>query len=181
MPANKAAQAEVPAPARSEMISSFGEDDSVSMGDVILSVTSLTLHTNSVQRAQRGRTLMERYLGSFLHEPVVETKTAAEIRDSAKRDDEDEESLSTLPPHEMRAIAQQAMERHCRRVLDEPVPMLGDISPREAATTERGRERLVAWLKYLENLSAEQEADALMAGYDMGWMWSELGISHLRQ
>lgn len=60
--------------------------------------------------------------------------------------------------------------------------MLGDISPREAAGTETGREKLVAWLKHLENRSANQDdlADP-MSTYDFGRMWRELGLEERRR
>ena len=78
-------------------------------------------------------------------------------------------------------MTHQAMDRHYRHVLDQPVPMLGDISPREAATTKKGRKKLVAWPKFIENAAAKQETDTLMAGYDMSWIWSDLGIADLRR
>ena len=38
-----------------------------------------------------------------------------------------------------------------RLTLDQPVGMLGGITPRAAAKTQNGREKLVNWLKFLEN------------------------------
>lgn len=66
--------------------------------------------------------------------------------------------------------------------LDVPVGMLGNISPREAARTAAGRERLVVWLKHLENSSANRDDPTdPMATYDFGWMWRELGLEGLRR
>jgi hypothetical protein len=59
--------------------------------------------------------------------------------------------------------------------------MLGDVSPRKAAKTKKGREKLVAWLKLIENSNAGQDPGSPMAAYDFGWMWEELGIAHLRR
>jgi hypothetical protein len=59
--------------------------------------------------------------------------------------------------------------------------MLGDVSPRKAARSKKGREKLVAWLKLIENSNARQEAGSPMASYDMSWMWEELGIADLRR
>lgn len=59
--------------------------------------------------------------------------------------------------------------------------MLGNVSPRKAAKTKRGREKLVDWPKLPENALAQQEADSLMSGYDVRWMWNELGIGDLRR
>jgi hypothetical protein len=55
------------------------------------------------------------------------------------------------------------------------------VSPRKAAETKKGREKLVGWLKFIENSTARQEANSSMAGYDMSWMWDELGVADLRR
>ena len=70
---------------------------------------------------------------------------------------------------------------HYRRILDQPIPMLGDQSPRKAATTPNGRAKVVEWLKMLENSSARHAPDDAMAGYDFAWLWSELGLDEDRR
>lgn len=159
--------------------STFG-DGSVSMGDVELDAKALKLETNSAQRAQRGRELLDPVIGPFVGEPVVESKTVAEMM-ASRPAGEGRVASSGLPPHEERAIIHETLEHHYREVLDQPVPMLGNVSPREAAKTRKGREKLVDWLKLLENSTARQEAGSAMASYDMGWMWDELGIADLRR
>lgn len=72
-------------------------------------------------------------------------------------------------------------DRHYHAVLDQAVPMLENVSPREAAETKKGREKLIAWLKFIENANARQDPHSAMAAYDLGWMWEELGIAHLRR
>ena len=59
--------------------------------------------------------------------------------------------------------------------------MLGNVSPREAAKTTKGREELVEWIKYIENMTARNEANPAMASYDMSWMWDELAIADYRR
>ncbi|MBB3879861.1 hypothetical protein [Sphingomonas pseudosanguinis] len=60
--------------------------------------------------------------------------------------------------------------------------MLGDITPRAAAKTAAGRDRLAVWLKHLENRSgAKPDPSDPMATYDCKWMWRELGIEKLRR
>ncbi len=74
------------------------------------------------------------------------------------------------------------LDRQYRALLDEPVPMLGGVSPRAAARTKAGRDRLAAWLKHLENMSG-RVADPTdpMATYDFTWLWRELGVESLRR
>lgn len=59
---------------------------------------------------------------------------------------------------------------------------MGDISPRSAVGTQKGREKVAEWLKYLEFQSASsQNPQDPMATYDFGWMWRELNIENLRR
>ena len=46
---------------------------------------------------------------------------------------------SGLPPDEERRLIHAQLDMHYRQRLDEPIPMLGDISPRKAAKTAKGR------------------------------------------
>jgi len=88
---------------------------------------------------------------------------------------------SGLSPEEERALVQQGLDDHYRRVLDEPIPALGGKSPRAAAKTAKGREKVAAWLKMLENHSARRPAGDPMGEYDFGWMWQELGVEAFRR
>jgi hypothetical protein len=151
-----------------------------SLASVELEAEALKLETNSLQRARRGQALLEPVIDRFVGEPVVEAQTAAEMlaASSAKERPEPPSGLAAEQDH---AIIQQTLERHYRAVLDRAVPMLGNVSPREAAKTKKGREKLVAWLKFIENANAHHDPDSPMANYDVGWMWEELGIGHLRR
>ena len=88
---------------------------------------------------------------------------------------------SGVSPEEERAVILQTLDGHCRRTLDDRIPMLGNRTPRAAARTAKGREKVVEWLKMLENRSARHCADDPMGGYDFGWMWRELGVEGLRR
>jgi hypothetical protein len=78
-------------------------------------------------------------------------------------------------------VLHATLHRHYMNLLDEPVPMLGNTSPLVAAKTAKGREKLVAWLKLLENGAARHASGTPMADYDLGWMWEKLGITELRR
>lgn len=160
-------------------VSTFS-DGSVSMGSVELEAQTLKFEANSPQRVQRGRTLLDPVIGPFVGEAIVESRTVAEMAASSPAD-ENRAPSSSLPPEDERAIIHETLERHYRRLLDEPVPMLGNVSPRKAAKTKKGRERLAGWLKLIENSTARAEAHSAMASYDLSWMWDELGVADLRR
>ncbi|MGK7862627.1 hypothetical protein ACFHNC_09235, partial [Falsiroseomonas sp. E2-1-a4] len=88
---------------------------------------------------------------------------------------------SGIPPEVEREVISKALDDHYRRVLDEPIPALGNRTPRAVVKTAKGRDNVVAWLKLLENGGARQDAIDPMGAYDFGWMWRELGLDELRR
>ncbi len=156
------------------------DDGSLVLGTVELKDRMLVLEANSRQRAERGRALIEPVLGDLIGEAAIEARTVAQLM--ASRPDAESKPLSSgLSPEEERAVIQESMDRYYMNLLDEPVPMLGNMTPRRAAKSAKGREKLVAWLKLLENGAARQDAASPMADCDLNWMWTELGVADLRR
>jgi hypothetical protein len=153
---------------------------SVALGTVELDGDWLELATNSPQRAERARALLEPVIGSFVGDPVVDVKTLDEIA-ASRPANEEPPPPSGLSEEEERKFVHETLDRHYRAVLDQPVPALGDVSPRESAKTAEGRERLVGWLKGLENSNAQLGSGSAMASYDASWLWEELGVSDRRR
>jgi hypothetical protein len=71
-------------------------------------------------------------------------------------------------------------EAHYRRTLDEPVPMLGNRTPRECARSKQGRKKLANWIKEIENGELRQATGTGVPPYDVSWMWRELGVEDER-
>ena len=78
-------------------------------------------------------------------------------------------------------LVHAALDKQYRTLLEQPVPRLGNLTPRSAARTKSGREKLAVWLKHLENRSRQPEATDPMATYDFTWLWRELKVEHLRR
>jgi hypothetical protein len=154
------------------------EDGAVVLGNVELKGRALLLSVNSASRASRGTALLQAALGDLVRPPLTEIQTVEQMRTARSN----APSLSTDIPLEMAAELVHAMlDQQYRATLDQPVPMLGDISPREAARTPAGRDKVAAWLKYLENRSANRDPADPIATYDFGWMWRELGVAKRRR
>jgi hypothetical protein len=153
---------------------------SVVLGTVALKGRMLVIEANSERRAQRGRALIAPVIAALVDEPVVEACTVDQLAASRPRR-ESKRFSSGLSPDEERAVVQAGLDQHYRGLLDQPLPMLGNVSPRRAAKSARGREKLVVWLKLLENHAASHGSESPMAGYDVTWMWEELGVVALRR
>lgn len=156
------------------------QDGSLVLGNIELKERSLVLSANSEARAAKGRALLSENLGVLVGQPLVEMQTVQQLMASGHS--RPLPPPLDLSPLDQQAIVHAALDKHYREVLDEPIPMLGNVSPRSAAKTLKGRTKVVAWLKTLENHSAmlADRKDA-MATYDVTWLWAELGISDLRR
>jgi hypothetical protein len=83
---------------------------------------------------------------------------------------------SESPPDVQAEILGKLYEEHYRKWLDEPLPALGNRTPRHAAQLKTVRPKLIALLKDLESRS-ERNRRAGEPAYDSGWMWRELNIT----
>jgi len=156
------------------------DDGSLVLGTVEMKDKMLVLEANSQQRAERGRALIAQVLAGIVGEPLNEARTVAQLM--ASRPARKSRALSSgLSPDEERAVIQESLDRHYMDLLDEPVPMLGNMTPRRAAKSPKGRDKLVAWLKLLENGAARHASGSAMADCDLTWMWEELGVANLRR
>jgi hypothetical protein len=158
------------------------------LGSMRLEGDAVVLTANSVERAERGRTMLGEALGPLVGAPLTAMQTAeqalAERRTEGDAADvaEAEEEEPPLPPEEAEAVMREVLDRHYRAMLSQPVPMLGGKSPRQAARSKAGRLKVAEWLKYLENQTAHRGAGAGgLPAYDFGWMWDELRITDLRR
>jgi len=86
-----------------------------------------------------------------------------------------------IPPEVQERLVHAVLDRQYRALLDEPVPMLGNVSPRSAVRSARGRRNVAAWLKHVENRSRNaSDPNDPMASYDFTWLWRELKLEQLR-
>ena len=91
------------------------------------------------------------------------------------------DAADAIPPEVAAEVLREHLDRHYRACLDEQFPVLDGKTPRQAARSKAGRERLVEWLKYLENGEARRASGEDQEPYDFEWMWQKLGITELRK
>ena len=52
------------------------------------------------------------------------------------------------------------LDQHYRQCLDESIPALDNKTPRQCARSKKGREKVIEWLKHLENNELRRAATA---------------------
>ena len=151
------------------------------LGNIELKGKFLHLSANSAERAQTGTTLIQQALGDLVGPPLTEIRTVEQMM-AERPARKGEDPAPEIPPEIAEQVVHQYMDRHYRETLDQPVQMLGNKTPRQAAKSAAGRKKLAEWLKFLENQSFRQpHPDDPMATYSFEWMWHELGVFDLRQ
>ncbi|WP_230532370.1 hypothetical protein [Microvirga roseola] len=151
------------------------------LGTLELTDKALFLETNSRERAERGQAMIAAAAGALVGTPLMEIKSLEQAM--AERDGDDPRAEpSDLPAELQTEIVQTALTDHYQKMLDEPIPALGDLTPKAAVKTAAGRRKVVEWLKYLENQSRSRTRPGdPVAAYDFTWLWRELGVEKLRR
>ena len=145
------------------------------LGSLELKGKSLLVTVNSVARAAKVEALVTKAVGERLKRPLTTIRTVDQMM-AEESPEPPHEGGDEIPPQ----IARDYMDKHYRETLDAPLPALGGKSPRQAVRNAAGREKVLEWLKLIENRSAKHD-DAAIGAYDFGWMWAELGLLDYRK
>lgn len=149
------------------------------LGSAELKGKTLFVTVNSAERAAKVQTLIGAAAGDLLRSPLTTIRTVDQMRADQRRDLPGE-AADEIPPEIARQLMRDHLDKHYRETLDAPIPALGGKSPRQAVRTAAGRDKVIDWLKMLENRSAGH-GEGPIAEYDFGWMWSELGLEGHRK
>lgn len=121
------------------------------LATLTLAPTTLVVETISRQRLRACRKRLEQILSDRIHHVGTKTKTPDQVLREPIPPAAPEPLI--LPPE---AIA-ELEERMIRQWLDESIPALDGLTPREAAKTEEGRERLEALFDYIARDQGRRE------------------------
>ncbi len=147
------------------------------LGHVVLGPKALGLTVNSKGRAERGQALLGPRLGDLVGRPMVSYSDPVKTMEDLDGMSLSGEEEIPIPDEELEQAVQEHLDRHYRRVLDEPLSVLGGFTPREAAKGGgKSRREVTDWLKGLENTEHRRARLQGHAAYATGWMWKELGI-----
>lgn len=149
------------------------------LGSLELTGKTLLVTVNSAERAAKVQKLIGAAAGDLLRTPLTTIRTVEQMRADQRRNGPSD-AADEIPPEIAHQLMRDHLDKHYRETLDAPIPALGGKSPRQAVRTAAGREKVIEWLKMLENRSAGH-GEGPIAEYDFGWMWVELGLLEHRK
>ena len=139
------------------------------LGQLSLQEKSLTLEVNSTDRAETGSLWLSEKLGNLIGKPLTIIDNIADSMENAILNNEDMDFPELENADE---LMNSFMQQHYQKILDEPIPMLNDKTPRECAANPKLHKDVVKWIKYMEN----QDAKTPTPDFDFSWVWVELGL-----
>lgn len=83
---------------------------------------------------------------------------------------------SGLPPEVLAQALEQVIRRHYANWCDEPIPLLGGQTPRQAITTPSGLERVKGLLREYEDGERRQSAAQGRPAVSYQFLWDALGV-----
>lgn len=152
--------------------------DNTTLGTVTISPGEISVFVNSAKRAKKIRSLIEKHLGAdvlFLRHTVESVEAMLDpARRDAKHGAAGQEPDTFRDSPEAQAFIEEMNRRHWEGWLDGKVPALGNVTPREAARTSLGRERLEALLA--EYAWRQNDGPGNQIRVDVDWIRTQLGL-----
>jgi hypothetical protein len=140
----------------------------------------LWLTANSLNRSEKGIAALVGLLGDLVTPQLTQLQSPEQLLA------EEEETMSSAPgfdpaevdmdPDELSDLMSDYFDQHYRKALDEPIPALDNKTPRQCIRTKSGKNKVIAWLKYLENQEYRKASQSDGVPYDFSWIWNELGL-----
>ena len=144
-----------------------------SVGTMSFEEKRVVFETTSQKRAEKARDELPALFGTTVRFRVISYEDVEQAIKRAPQTTKPKEP--NMPIDAQHKILGEYYENHYRKWLDEPVPALGNRTPRQAAKLKTVRPKLIALLKDFESRSERQRGSGEIA-YDFRWMWEELGL-----
>jgi hypothetical protein len=132
-------------------------------GQITVKGKRLTVRINSAARAARFKKMVEKRLGDkvTLRLDLIESPQMSAVDQPTRRSPPSApQKLSDLPPEAQEVLRQQATKRKAAW-FDTAIPMLGGISPRAAAKSKAGREKLEILIRHYTEQRSGRDPDEL--------------------
>ena len=145
-----------------------GQLDTVSIaGGTFTSETVFEVFTNSVERCERVERILRKHLAGLLSsvERKHEEMNISKFRKPGETGPSPGEEAPEIPPE----MLQQVYRKVYANWSSQPIPLLGNITPKEAVKTPQGRKKVISLLKSYEVTPSGQKVD-------LSFLWEEVGL-----
>jgi SEC-C motif len=120
------------------------------IAQIELQSARLKVATNSTKRADNARALIEAALGTLVRYRIREETSATAAMNPDISPQRESLAPDVAPTPEMQDAMRQFREQYMREWLDESIPALGGLTPREAAADKRNHKALNLLLRDVE-------------------------------
>ena len=149
-----------------------GEQQFLVLGDIILTKTKLILKMMGEDRFSKGKKRLEKLLGETITHRVDSSKSVESALSQASSKSS-KSAENSIPDDVKEKVMKDYIDRHFSDWIDNPLPALDGISPREAINTKAGKKKVVNLLREMEFLYNGKNSNII---YDVSWIREELGI-----
>jgi hypothetical protein len=147
------------------------------LGHVTINKKKLILETNSEKRTQKGKKLLTKYLGDNIRfQKTLLESPEQKMKSLPKSSIEEAASISPYDVPEIQEQLKLMAKQHWDAWFDNPIPALNNKTPRQAAKTEDGRERLEALLLHYERNDEQINERAHYFKANINFIKSELNL-----
>lgn len=122
--------------------------DYTTLGQIAIEDRELRVSVNSKNRAVKIRREIEKRLGNQVIHRATEVKSVESLLDKKLKSPQEDHAPEMTP--ELEAYTDQIFDSHWKQWLDEKIPALGGITPRQAIKDKDGREKVIALLDDFE-------------------------------
>lgn len=148
--------------------------DNTIIGRIVVAGRRMRIESNSVRRADDLRRALVPHLEELVRYRLRDETGAEELLTRAQRPSP-RGKIDRKPerPAELKAVEREFRERHMTAWVDEAIPALGGLTPREASTSPRARKDLDLLLREMENQESRLAEDERI---DVGRLRAALGV-----
>ncbi|HSL18803.1 MAG TPA: SEC-C domain-containing protein [Methylomirabilota bacterium] len=154
-----------------------GTLETISIAHIGLEGDSVEVLVNSREREARVRERVEGVLGELVAS-VERTEEAPDLEGMKERATSGnlDDDRGDLPFEVQQRVVHEMLTKHYRSWLDEPIPALDGLTPRQAVADRDRRQQVISLLKGIEVDAHRRGPDDPMHGFDFAWLWRELGL-----
>jgi hypothetical protein len=123
------------------------------LGQIFITKNELKVLVNSEKRANRIKKEIKKRLDKGAKFLSMEVNTLDKLRDKFNLDEDQRPEPAPTP--EMQEVRNRILESHWKNWVDDHIPALGGLTPRQAVKDEDGREKVLALLNDFERHEKE--------------------------